>query len=202
MQTGRHRAGAQHDRPLHIGYDLEHRAALHVEDARRFAHRFLHQLVQIRALQRTPAEEGDRGLLRSTALQLGLGELALGDVRENPVPAQPPQLVGEERRVIAHPDRPAVAMQHPILLRRPRFLKLELPCEDALTVLGMNTPGPQTRVGQPLLRRVPQDRLDLGAHVVPGRIDAGLRDIDDRGQALDERARLQLGERSTRRRGP
>jgi hypothetical protein len=132
--------------------------------------------------------------------QLGLGELLLGDVRKHSVPAQLSQLVHQERRVIAHPHRSSVAVQHAVLLGRSRLLELRLARKDPLAVLRMHTLGPQVAIRQPLLRREPQDRLGLSAHVVPAPVDAGLRNVDDRWEPLDQRPRAQLRQSSRGRR--
>ena len=66
--------------------------------------RLLHQRLGVAVLQRQLAEPGDGRLLGGGALQLLLGDLALGDVVEDAVPDRDAGLVGLEHRLVEDPD--------------------------------------------------------------------------------------------------
>ena len=55
-------------------------------------------------MQRPLAEPGDDRLLGGGALQLLLGDLALGDVVEDAVPDRDPGVIGLEHRLVENPD--------------------------------------------------------------------------------------------------
>ena len=140
------------------------------------------------------AQAGDGSLLRGAPLQLCLGLFALGDVREHAVPARAAEFVGDEQRIVADPDHPAVAMQHPIFdggaRVRSRDPARRLTGQHALTVEWVKPGAPQGRVKLPLLGRETQDQLDLRTDVVPSTVLAGLRHVDDRGDAVEQRAEV------------
>ena len=125
---------------------LEHRAHLDVENPRGLHECLVHQLRHIHSLERVLAEPGHGRLLLGPALELGLGELAIGDIRHHPVPAHAPLGVGHERGFVAHPDHPAVAMTHAVFVGYRRLEKLVLAREHAVAVVGMHLAGPQAGI--------------------------------------------------------
>ncbi len=148
-----------------------------------------HQRFGVAVPQRPPTEAGHRGLLCGGALQVLLGGLALGDVVEDAVPDRRAGFIGLEDRLVEDPDGATVAGEHPVVDRwrvaiadRPARLLRQRP----LAVLGMQQLRPELGVRQPLLRRVAEDVLDLGADVAPATVLAQLRRVDDRGKALDQ----------------
>ena len=90
-----------------------------------------HQRVGVAVLQRPLAELGDDRLLGGGALQLLLGDLALGDVVEDAVPDGHPVLVGLEHRLVEDPDDVAVAGDHPVVDRRRVAVAERLPRSPA-----------------------------------------------------------------------
>ena len=150
-----------------------------------------HQRLGVAVLQRPLAELGDDGLLGDSALQLLLGDLALGDVVEDPVPDGNPVLVGLQHRLVEDPDDVAVAGDHPVVDRRRVALADRLPGllgQRPLPVVGVQQLRPQLRVLPPILGAVAEDLLDLRADVAPAPVLAELGGVDDRGKALDQAA--------------
>ncbi len=142
------------------------------------------------------SEASDRRLLRGAALEALLGGLPLGDVVENPVPDGDAFGVELEDGLVEDPDDLPVAGQHAVVERRrvsgPDDL-LRLLLQRPLGVLGMDPARPQRRVGEPFLRGVAEDLLDLGADVAPAAVLAELGGVDDRRQPLDQDAVVLLG---------
>ena len=93
-------------------------------------------------------------------------------------------------RVVADPDDVPVAVQHPVLRRRrssePPADVVGLAREHPLAVVGVQPLSHRLRVGAPFVGRVAEDRLDLRADVVPATVVAGVRDVDDRGQLVEQ----------------
>ena len=92
-------------------------------------------------------EPGDGRLLGGRALQLLLGDLALGDVVEDAVPDRDAGVVGLEHRLVEDPDDVAVAGDHPVVDRRrvarsPSVLRALL-LERPLAVVGMQQLRPE-----------------------------------------------------------
>jgi len=127
------------------------------------------------------------------ALELGLGELAVGDVGDHPVPAHAPVRVGHERGFVAHPHEPPVAVAQAIFVGQRRFEQAVLALEHARAVVGMHLPRPQAGVLDPFARGEAEDRLHAGAEVMPAAVDSDLGDVQDRGQLVDERPDFELG---------
>ncbi len=156
----------------------------------------LHQRRRFGPGERLLPEAGDRRLLGGAALEALLGDLALGDVVENAVPDGDAVGVELEHRLIEDPDDLAVAGQHAVVERRrvagPDDL-LRLLLQGPLRVLGMDPTRPQRRVGEPFLRGVAEDLLDLGADVAPAAVLAELGRVDDRRQPLDQDPVVLLG---------
>jgi len=132
------------------------------------------------------------GLLRCAALELKLGELAVGDVEHHPVPALAPVRVGQQHGFVADPDGAPVAVADPVFVGRRRLDEVLLASEHLLAILGVHLARPQTGVGHPLLGCEARDRLGARADVVPGAVDAGVGDVDDRRQQVDQRPGLEL----------
>ena len=153
----------------------------------------VHQLVDFCALERALAEPCDGGLLRRAALELELGELAIGDVEHHAVPARAVLLVGQQHGFVAHPHDLPVAVEHPVFVGRARLGQLLLAGEHELAILGVDLARPQADVGEPFLGREAEDRLGAFADVVPAALHAGVGDVDDRRQQLDQCARPRLG---------
>ena len=163
---------------------LEHRPDLELEQPDGGGDGFAGELARRRPLQCVLAQRGDGGVLGGRALELGLGRATLGDVGQHAVPAAHAVGVTDEQRVVAQPHDVTVAVQDPVL-DGPRggavgqlgagLLAREHPGD----VLGVQPGEPQLRPRTPLLGRIPEDRLDLGAHVLPGPVLAGLGGIED-----------------------
>ncbi len=177
--------------PAAIAAKLPDAGALDAVDLRHQRDRRPHQGVGIPVLEGSLAEPGHNRLLRNRALQLLLGDLALGDVVENPMPDRDPGLVGFEHRLVEDPDDVAVAGDHPVVDRRRIAIAdrlLGLLGEGALAVVRVQKLRPQIRVRFPVLGAVAEDVLDLRADVAPAPVLTQLRGVDDRRQALDEAA--------------
>ena len=103
--------------------------------------------------------------------------------------------VGDDTRVVLHPDDPAVAGDQPILDAqrlpgRPRALVRH---EDALPVVGMEQLHEQLGPGRPVAGRVAEHRLDLRARVhIRARFVEPI-DVDGERERLDERPVPVLG---------
>ncbi len=174
-----------------VAANLPDAGALHTVDPLDQRDRRAHQRVWVAVLQRPLAELGDDGLLGDGALQLLLGDFALGDVVEDPVPDGHPVLVGLQHRLIEDPDDLAVAGDHPVVDRRRVTLADRLPRllgQRPLAVLGVQQFRPQLRVLLPVLGPVAEDLLDLRTDVAPAAVLAELGGVDDRGKALDQAA--------------
>ncbi len=184
--------GAQGERRP-VGRALEHGALLDTEDARSLAERMVHQLSHLGALERALSQPRHGGLLGRAALELALGELAVGYVQHHAVPARAALLVGEQHGFVAYPHDPPVAVEHPVFVGGARLLQRLLAREHELAILGVHLARPQAAVAQPLLGREAEDRLGAPADVVPAAVDARVGDVHDRGQQLDERTRSWLG---------
>ena len=128
------------------------------------------------------------------ALELGLGALAVGDVGDHPVPAQPARGVGRERGFVAHPHGAPVAVAQAVFVGRVRFGEAFLAREDPRAVVGVHLPRPQPGVVDPLSRGEAEDRLRTGGDVEPAALDADLGDVEDRGQLVEQRPDLGLGQ--------
>ncbi len=176
-----------------VGRALEHGALLDAEDSCGLAKRVMHQLSDLGALQCALPESCHGGLLGGAALELTLGELAVGYVQHHAMPAPAAPLVGQQDGFVAHPHDSPVAMEHAVFVGRARLGQLFLAGEHELAILRVYLSRPQRHVLDPFLGREAEDRLGSLADVVPATVDTGIGDIDDRGQQLDERARPGLG---------
>ena len=163
-----------------------------------------HLRVQVIARDRL-VDVGDRGqgldhrpipVLRHRARGLCLD--ACGDVDEEPleVPRVGAVLARHRRRRVVHPDPVAVGVAHPILLVErvaggagvPRGLV------DARLIVGMHEVEPGVGIGQELVGRVAEQRLDLGTeerHAHP--LGTGDVDVGHGGDPLDDAAVARLG---------
>ena len=129
-----------------VGAELPHRRDLGTEHASGAVHRLVHQVDRARSLQGVLAEQRHRRLLRRAPLELVLDRLAIGDVVEHAVPAELAVLGVREHRVVADPDRPSVAMNHPVLERGvvgPDAVQAVFARQDPVAVLGVQPLGPQ-----------------------------------------------------------
>ncbi len=143
------------------------------------------------------AKPRDRRLLRGAALKLGLGLLLLSDVGHHAVPALNAGLIEHQQRVVAHPDDVPVTVQQPVLGRSGRRLTVDDPrllLNHLGAILGVQAARPQLGIVAPLLGRVAEDRLDLGAHVPPGAELAGVGGVQDRRHAVQESALVSLAD--------
>jgi hypothetical protein len=123
-------------------------------------------------------------VLGGGALKLGLGVLAIGDVRENTAPVGLAVVTGEYQGVVAQPHDMAVAVQHPVLGRALAMVSRLLAGDHPVTVVGMQLATPERRIAAPLLRGEAQDRLDLGTDVGPTALGARFGGVEDRGHPL------------------
>ncbi len=191
----RFEAGAQAQGPPALG-QLPDTGVLDALDLGHQAGGRVHQGRRLGARERLLPQPRDRRLLGGAALEALLGDLALGDVVEHPVPDGDALGVQFEHRLVEDPDHVPVASQHAVVERRrvagPDDL-LGLLLQRPLGVLGMDPAGPQPRVGEPLLGGVAEDLLDLGADVAPAPVLAELSGVDDRRQPLDQDAVVLLG---------
>ncbi len=153
----------------------------------------VHQLGDLGALKRALSQSRHSGLLGGAALELALGELAVGDVQHHAVPARAALLVGEQHGFVAHPHGPPVAVEHPVFVGRARLGQLLLAGEHELAILGVHLASPEATVAQPVLGRKAKDRLGTLADVMPAAVDARIGDVHDCRQQLDERTRPRLG---------
>jgi len=189
----------QHQAAL-VGQVLPHRGNLGAQHVGGAGRGLLHQIGRAGALERVLAKQRHCCLLSRASLEFGLDLLAVADVMQHPVPAELTVLTAGEHGVVANPDGMPVAMEHPVFERFVLGLDavvLVLARQDPVAVLGVQALGPQTRIGAPLRGGVAQDRLDLGAHVVPAPISAGVGDVDDRRNALEQLRVLRSGNASS-----
>ena len=189
-----HRAEHEH---IALGDQLHHGAEVDIQQLDRGHDGLLHQIGQAGAFERVLAEPRDRRLLRRAALELGLGLLLLGDVRHHPVPALDAGLIEDQQRVVAHPDDVPVAVQQPVLGRPDRRFTDDDPAlllDYVGAIVGVQAVGPQLGIVAPLLGRVAEDRLDLGADVAPGAVLAGIGGVEDRGYTVQQPALICLAD--------
>ena len=136
---------------------------------------------------------GHRRLLGGAQLQLGLGVLAVADVREHAVPAREPS------PAITSWASSRIQTTRPSRWHRRYSAALVSSCSSAggLTLLGDHprrrrrgaAARPTAAVACTIPRREPEDRLDLGADVVPAAVGAGVGDVQNRGN-LREQSRI------------
>src|SRR5918999_914761 len=150
--------------------------------------------------------------------ELILERLSFGDVEKKATPIERAPVVSHDQvALVADPHHPAVLGQQSILdclaVGRSLFPLGLLVEHYPVTVVGMELPVPHPRILHPFLGSKPEQRLDLGVHVMPASVFAGTGDIDDGGHVLHEPAEacfapaqsLQLfvgGERRTQRPSP
>ena len=141
-----------------------------LEQGRDAADDLLHQLVRTRPFERMLAQTGHGSLLGGAAGELRLGLLLLADVGQDAVPALDAVAVAHEHGIVADPHEVAVAVEHPVLdrafVRRPSDV-LDLDLDHAVAVVRVQSLCPEPSVAKPFLGRVAEDRLDLGADVMP-----------------------------------
>ncbi len=127
-----------------------------------------------------------------------LGLLLLSDVEHDAVPeAGAAGLVRHQHRVVTEPDDLAVAGEQAVLdaERLAGPLGAAVFREHAIAVIGVEETLPEVRSGDPLVRRVAENRFDLGADVDdrPGLVRFVQRlGVGDHRQVLDQRAVLGL----------
>ncbi len=177
---------------LGIGGSLEHGAAVNSEDARRLLERVVHQRAYLGTLERALAESRDGCLLLGAPLELCLGELAVGDVRDHAVPHGVSASVADERGFVAYPHDASVAVDHSIFLGNRSAPQLVLAAEHALAIVGVDLARPQAGIGHPLLGREAEHLERSRAHVVPAPADADIGHVHDRRQAVEQRPRALL----------
>ena len=136
----------------------------------------------------------DQGLERLVGRpQLLLDLFALGDVEHVSLHVLgPPGLVSDDHVAVVEPDGAPVPGDHAVLVvvharMRPGCAEL------VLAIVGMDDLAEEVRIRQPVGDRVPEDFLDLRAHV--DRRDAGVSvvHVERQRQVLDERAVPVLG---------
>ena len=171
---------------------LEHRARGRSRYANGLIQRVAHQLEHVLAAESVLAQPGHRRLLFCPALELGLDELVIADVRDHPVPADASLRVRDQSSFIANPYRPAVAVADAVVVRRARVFEPLLALEDAVAVLGVHLPRPQPGIVDPFLGREAEHRLDPLADVLPASAHAHLGHVQDRGHLLQKRLNLHL----------
>ncbi|GIU98801.1 MAG: hypothetical protein KatS3mg014_0417 [Actinomycetota bacterium] len=131
----------------------------------------------------------ERPVLLLRAAQLLLVQLLLGDVVQDPLPEQGlPPVVADRQRAVADPHDPAVGGDHAVLALEhvPLFARPSPLIGDAVDVVGVDLAVPLRRVPQVPLGRVPQELLDLGAHVEGVRPLLVRVDVDDGRDPLDQ----------------
>ena len=134
-------------------------------------------------------------------VQRDLGDLPLGDVQPDAV--APPRLAGvvaDDHRLILDPPIRAVARLHADLHvhRLAELVVAGVGLGGALQIVGVDHVVPGLRPAHPFLRREPQDRLHLRAHVDarPGPLVAVVAPfvhVGDRGELLHDEAVALLG---------
>ena len=104
--------------------------------------------------------------------------------------------VTHERRLIEHPDDPAVLGEHPVLQgeRLAGLVVARVLGERTCAIVGMKRLGPQIRVGEPFLLWIPEEGFDLWTHVDGGGMFVHGVDVRDGGDVFDDGSVLLLGE--------
>ena len=185
VQGGHAKSGA-HDRSAGVVGPFEHGAAVHAENLRGRGERVVHQHADLHSLQRTLAQSRDRGLLSGAALELELGELAIGHVGDHSVPHRATVPIGDERGFVAHPHGPSVAVEDPIFLRQRRLADHVLAPEHAVAVLWVHLTRPQPGVGHPLRGREAEYVGRARADVVPRAAHADVGHVENRREAVEQ----------------
>ena len=149
-------------------------------------------------VEELPVGQSRQWIVEGLMLQPLLEALLSGDVHQDAVPGRFAPLVPQHHRVVAHPHGGFVAVTQPVGGRRdcPRSIGKDgalLVGKYSLVIFGVEPPQPQVGIGHPLLRREAEHPLDLRAHVVPPPGHAGLSDVHDRGNSLDQEPVLLLG---------
>jgi hypothetical protein len=146
--------------------------------------------VQVLLEHRAVRQTGEMVVVRDERRVL-LGLARVGHVEHDAVDERR-RAVGRSdgRRAVAEPDDVAVLRDQPVLVRErlAGLASTDVLLQRPFSVLGMQVPGPQVRVGGVLLGRDPEEGLDLGTDVGRRHRVVDDVDVDDRGDLFDQRA--------------
>ena len=136
--------------------------------------------------QAAVGETGKR-VVQCLALQPFFQNLSVGDVRHDPLPEPvASRRTLHEDRLVVDPNGPAVTVDHPVLRpeRLARLVGTGILGQHPILVFGVEAPLPVVDDAQPLLLRVAEQVLDLGAHVKSLVWIADLLDVGHGGDLL------------------
>ena len=142
-------------------------------------------------LEHRPVRQAGEVVVVSEERDLLLRALALGDVHHHALRMQGlSPLVPDQDGLVPEPDHASVLGDHAVLHREglAGLVVALVLREGPLAIVRMQHPRPHVLIGNPLLRRVAQDRLDLRADVEGRRVLTKHVDVGDRRQLLDHRA--------------
>ena len=145
--------------------------------------------------ERAVREAGERIVERLVA-KLVLGLAPVGDVEEVALPGDLVAVgVPGHHRPVPEPDRAPVLRDQPVLdrQRRAQSMRLGMREQHPVAVVRMERLDEERRIRRPLVHRVPEQRLHLGARVEVRALVIECVDVRDQRQMLDERAVPPLG---------
>ena len=140
--------------------------------------------------QDTIRQPGERIVERLVA-KLILQVLAVSDIDEDPLHhlGTAVAVAGDDRLIVDDPHDVPVAGNEavfPSALLAGALAVVDLGQDHSVAVAGVNAAHPERWIRDPLLRRVTEQLLDLGADEVPTAVLPGLGDIDHAGNALND----------------
>ena len=145
-----------------------------------------------------PVRETGQRVVERLVPELLLEVLAVADVDEDALhhDRSTVGVAADHRLVVDDPHDAAVASDQSILPASLLVGALEvvvLRGDHPVAIGRVHAGHPEGRVAHPLLGAVAEEVLDLGADEMPAAVLSGLGDVDDAGDALDDRSILRLG---------